>query len=124
MNSLAPIGATTILLVFLSIHFCVLFKLLPYSIVWGGRINSQKEMYPKQVISIAMTCTFLWIIIEKTRIVKGILSESALNILIWLMIVVFIFGTLGNLFSKNPVEKYLFSTLSILLTICCLFMVL
>ena len=117
MIHLAEYGLIFSLLAFLAVHLMVLFRVLPYSIVWGGRIKSDGEMLQKQSFAVAMTLFFTWVSLEKIASLSGLFSEQVLTVILWLMVAFFALGTFGNLFSKSKVEKYLFTTLSLVLVV-------
>lgn len=124
MVELAGIGLIGCLLVLLIIHSLVLARLLPFTIVWGGSLQSAQEMYPKQSLALGMTVLFLWVALESTLSWPGWLPAEAIPWLLWLMVGLFSLSTLGNILSKSPIEKYLFSFLSILMVTCCLILLL
>ncbi|MEO1713894.1 MAG: hypothetical protein AAFU60_11240 [Bacteroidota bacterium] len=124
MEVFAKIGLIGGLSLLLIIHSLVLVRLLPFSIVWGGTLQSAREMYPKQGLALGMTSLFLWVALESTLSWPGWLPAEALPWLLWLMVGLFSLSTLGNILSKSPVEKYLFSVLSILMVTCCLILLL
>lgn len=121
---IASKAVIALLATLLILHILILVKALPSNIVWGGRIQSDKELYKKQGISVALTMAFLWAAVENVYPFSGVLSYSSIRIVFWLMVAMFAFSTLGSFTSKNKVEKYLFSTLALLLTLCCLVVVL
>ncbi|MCW3094368.1 MAG: hypothetical protein JWP81_5437, partial [Ferruginibacter sp.] len=45
MISIAQLALLILLSLFLVLHFIIIIKLMPYNLVWGGRLKSDKEMY-------------------------------------------------------------------------------
>lgn len=43
MINIAQVGLLILLSMFLVLHFIILIKLIPYNLVWGGRLKSDKE---------------------------------------------------------------------------------
>ena len=52
MVNIAQYGLVLILSVLLVFHFLILLKIVPYNIIWGGRLKSNKEMYRFETVSI------------------------------------------------------------------------
>ncbi len=120
MASIAEIGVLSILSVFFLIHLAVLLKWIPYTLVWGSRLKTDKEMYRFEIVSLLLISIFLWVALERSNVVSGFLSDSILEIMYGIMALLFALNTLGNLVSKNRVEKWIFTPLAFLLTIFCL----
>jgi hypothetical protein len=86
-------------------HFLVVFQLIPYSIVWGGKLKSVSQMYLFEANSIIMGFLFLITILLKAKFLKWKISGKIVNIVLWFMFGLFILNTIGNLFSENNIEK-------------------
>lgn len=117
MAEVAQYGIIVLLSGSLIFHLLVLSKVIPYAIVWGGRINSEKEMIRFELISILVNLLLLFITVAYTKILHTTLPTYFLKIGMWLMVALFTLNTIGNLFSKNKFEKKVFTPITILLTI-------
>ena len=117
MATFAQYGLIFTLSGFLIFHFLVLFKIIPYSTVWGSRLKSDKEMYRFEIVSILLNSFFLIMLFVHSNILTISFSEIIMKIFFWTMSVIFTINTLGNMVSKNKLEKLLFTPLTILLTI-------
>lgn len=117
MVNIAQYGLILILSVFLVFHFLILLKIVPYNIVWGGRLKSDKEMYRFETVSILINFFFLFIISVHANIMIFSFSKIIMTIILWLIALLFTFNTLGNILSKNKLEQRLFTPITILLTI-------
>jgi hypothetical protein len=69
MISFAQYGLIIILAFFLVLHLLILLKVIPYNIVWGGRLKSVKEMYRFEIVSIIVNLLFLFIILIQSSII-------------------------------------------------------
>jgi hypothetical protein len=102
---------------FLILHLSILLKIIPYTMVWGSRLKSGKQMFVFEIISILVTTLFLVIILVQAKI----LIINAPNIVItyglWIMAVLFLINTIGNAFSKNKIEQRVFTPVTIILVI-------
>src|SRR5690554_810606 len=117
MITIAQYGLLIILSVFLIFHFLVLCKRIPYNIVWGGRIKSDIEMYRFEAISILINCFFLFTILVQSSVLTVDFPKNLVSILLWLMTILFLLNTVGNIISKNKIEKRVFTPITIILTL-------
>ena len=108
------ISMFSLILVF---HFLVVLGVIPYSIVWGGRLENTTQMYWFEANSILMTILFLFTVLLKAKLLKFNISEKLVNGVLWFMFVLFVLNTVGNLFSKNSLEKMIMTPQTILLAV-------
>jgi hypothetical protein len=117
MVNFAQYGLLIVLSLFLVLHICVLLKFIPYNIVWGGRLKTDTEMYRFEVISILMNLFFLFIILVQSSFLVIDFPKVIMNVILWVMTILFLFNTFGNITSKNKIEQKLFTPITIILTI-------
>lgn len=98
-------------------HLLVLIKVIPYKMVWGGRLNSDSEMFKFEFISLFINLFFIGIILVKAKIIELSVPDIILKSMLWIMFGLFCLNTVGNLLSKNKLEKLIFTPLTILLAI-------
>jgi len=116
------IAETSLVFIFilsLLFHFAVLFKLIPYDIVWGGRLKSLKDMYRFEAVSILINAVMLWIALQQASVIPQVFSNKIMGILFWIMCALFALNTLGNLASKSKVERLVFTPLTLIMSVCC-----
>ena len=95
-------------------HISVITQLIPYTIVWAGKLNSLKEMYVFEAFSILSVVFLLTLILLKQYYLKREIESKILNGILWLFIVLFALNTLGNLFAKTMLEKVVFTPLTLI----------
>jgi len=117
MITIAQYGLLLIFSLFLVFHFLVLLKVIPYNIVWGGRLKSDREMYRFEIISILVNSIFLILILIQSGILTYEFPQRIMTIMLWFMSGLFLLNTLGNLMSKNRMEKIYFTPVTIILTV-------
>ncbi|TGE25034.1 hypothetical protein E5K00_07500 [Hymenobacter aquaticus] len=113
--------AATCLLVLLSLlvlfHALILTGIVPYGIVWGGRLQSPAQMLAFETVSIGANLVLAgvagawaghWGAGRRTGWLRGAL---------WLMTALFGLNTVGNLLSVNPLEKHVFTPLTLVLAL-------
>lgn len=87
-------------------HICIMLRIIPYNIAWGGRLTNDNEMYVFETISILINVFLSWILLMKGDFVKFKFSENAVKIILWTFFGLFILNTIGNIFAKTNFEKF------------------
>ncbi len=110
--------ASTILIVLFSaalvFHFLVLGNVIPFEMVWGGRIHNREQLIGFEAFSIISNILFLIIILLKASVLKWNVSHKAVKIGLWVIFILFLLNTLGNLLSLNSTEKWIMTPLTAL----------
>jgi len=114
---MAQLGLLILLSLFLVLHFIILLKIIPYNLVWGGRLKSDKEMYRFEIFSILINLLFVIIILVQADFWMINIPNKIITYALWLMTGLFLLNTLGNVTSKNKLEQRLFTPITILLAI-------
>ncbi len=117
MITIAQFGLLILLSLFLLLHFSILIKIIPYNLVWGGKLNSIQEMYRFEIFSILINALFVIVILKQMSFLTIDIPKKVITYSLWLMTGLFILNTLGNAISKNKLEKRLFTPITILLAI-------
>lgn len=121
-----PTIKTSLNLVFIALsllfflHIAILVEILPYHFIWGSRLQNISEMRKMEGISIIVNIIFLLIISMRAGWIQSILSPRILQIGIGLMSILFLFNTIGNIFSTNLIERCFFAPLTLILSFACL----
>ncbi len=109
-----------LLFTMLIFHTLVSSGVIPYNIVWAGKINTAAEMRKLEVGSILVNVFALLIIVLKADYIKHKIPAKLLNAIIWLLAVLFSLNTIGNLFAESGFELYFFTLLTFILAVLCL----
>jgi hypothetical protein len=109
-----------LLIVVLLFHTLVLTGIIPYSIVWAGKISSVKEMRIFETVSIIINAFLIIILLLRSNYIQNRIPWRRLNVIIWVFIFLFGLNTIGNLFAKSKFELYLFTPLTFISAILCL----
>jgi hypothetical protein len=117
----ATIGLLSVVLLF---HTLIFVQVIPYRIVWAGKLNSVKEMRVFETISILINAFIILVLLLKANYIRNNISERLVNGIIWIFVIVFIVNTIGNLFAKTNFELYVFTPLTFILSLLCLRIVL
>lgn len=86
-------------------HSCILLKIIPYEITWGGRLQNDQEMYVFETASIAINLFLIWILLMKGDFVTYKFPVKVIHVILWIFVVVFTLNTVGNIFAKTFLEK-------------------
>lgn len=97
-------------------HLCLIVKLIPYNIAWGGRLTNDTEMYVYEAVSIFINLFFMAVVLMKGNYLKWRWNEKLINAILWIFFFIFILNTIGNLLSNSSFEK-LFSVVTLFLTL-------
>ncbi|TGK44117.1 hypothetical protein [Leptospira andrefontaineae] len=120
--------AAGLLLLFFScsiiFHTIIISGAVPFSIVWGGRLETSEQMIVFESISILLNAIFLMVIALDSKFIKLPISGRVVRITIWIMVVIFSLNTLGNIFSLNSTETTVFTPVTLVIALCSLALVL
>ena len=103
---------TGMLALVIAFHFLIFFKIIPFNIVWGGRLQSEQEMYMFEGVSIILNLLLIWILSLKAKNVK----RKFVDLTLWAFFILFSLNTIGNLFAHTNFEKY-FSILTLIFAV-------
>jgi hypothetical protein len=95
-----------LLLAVILFHICIIIKIIPYNIAWGGRLTNDSEMYVFETISILINVFLSIILLMKDNIIKYKFSNKVINVFLWTFFAIFVLNTVGNIFAKTIFEKY------------------
>lgn len=113
----ASLGILTLLSLVIIFHLLVLVQVIPYKIVWGGRLENDTQMIRFESVSIALNMIMLVVVAIYSGYLKWELHRRWLQLGCWVMVVLFSFNTVGNLFAIIDWERWIFSPLTFLLAI-------
>jgi hypothetical protein len=116
MKKTAFIGLVLIFGLTFIFHILVVIKVIPYTIVWGGRLKSDAEMYRFEFVSLGLNLLFTLIILVKAKVLAFRIRDSFVTLALWGMFGMFVLNTVGNILSENPLEKLIFTPVTVLLS--------
>ena len=115
MICIAQFGLLILLSLFLLLHFSILIKIIPYNLVWGGRLKSEKEMVRFEIFSILINSLFIIVILTQADFIKINIPNKIITYALWFMTGLFLLNTSGNAVSKNKIERLFFTPLTLFL---------
>ena len=96
-------------------HLAILTKIIPYDVIWGGRLNNDVEMYVFEGISILVNLLLCLVLLIKGEYLLKLIPTSVVNIILWIFFSLFGLNTIGNIFAETLFEKSL-SLLTLIFT--------
>lgn len=100
-------------------HFLIVFGTIPYKNVWAGRLKSREEMLRFESFSIILNVIFIAVVLVKANLINIKVPKKVINVLLWIMAIVFALNTIGNLFAIGSLEKFIATPVTFLLSIFC-----
>jgi len=117
MNSSVSVKSLVLLIsLVIFFHLAIVFQFIPYTIAWGGRINSLQEMYVFEFFSIVINLFLIAVLMMRGNYIKHFFSQKIVTLILWIYFLIFCLNTLGNLFAKTNLEKS-FSVLTLLFAV-------
>ena len=98
-------GSMIIIVAYCIMHLFILLKILPYTMVWGGKIESMETMYVLEGLALFIMLFLGTVLAMKNRIIKPIFTAKAIKWMLLVFSVFFILNTLGNLMAETNIEK-------------------
>ncbi|MEX0966878.1 MAG: hypothetical protein WD077_06545 [Bacteroidia bacterium] len=106
-----------ILVLVIGFYLLVLFGLVPYQVVWGGRLETAKEMYVFEFLSIVINLLIIAVVAMHAGYLKPLFSKKSLKILFWIFAILFALNTIGNILAENTWETIIFGPLTFFLSL-------
>jgi len=104
-------------------HILVFTGVIPYTIVWAGKLNSVQEMRVFETVSMAVLAINILVFLLKAGYIQNKIPAKILNWIIGLYALLFFVNTIGNLFAETAFEKYFFTPLTTVSAILCLLII-
>src|SRR4051794_33685030 len=115
------------LLVMLSLleifHLLILLRVIPFDYIWGGKLKGTSQMYLFEAISVVINSLMILVTAIHAGLIKSTIPPVIFKVALWLMFLVFMLNTIGNVTSENPFEKNVFTPTTVLLSFLCLIII-
>jgi hypothetical protein len=100
-------------------HVMVLIKIIPYEIVWGGRIKDPAQMPVYEAASILLNVIFEFVVAVRIGLLRIKFPPSVLTFSLWFMLITFLLNTLGNLLAESRTETLIFTPITLIIAVLC-----
>lgn len=91
-------GELTAIIVF---HMLIIIRIIPYEIVWAGKLKSVNKMYVFEMVSVFINILLFGVLFLKGNYIKHYINSKIINGILWFFIFVFALNTVGNLMAKS-----------------------
>ena len=98
-------------------HLLIVIGVIPYTIVWGGRLTNSAEMLQFETVSIAINLLIMLLIAMEAGYIRRIIPQKVIGIVLWGIFILFVANTVANLFSVTIFERIVFTPLTFLLAL-------
>lgn len=86
-------------------HVGVCLQWIPSTIAWGGRLQTNAELYVFEAISLAVNLFLMLLLARRAGWINGIVSDRMVRVGFFVFAGVFALNTLGNLLATTWVER-------------------
>lgn len=86
-------------------HLLIVVKVIPYHIAWGGRLQSDQDMYAFEAVSILVNVFLALVLCIKANYIKLKLPIKLINLMLWCFLILFLLNTIGNIIAVTAFEK-------------------
>ena len=117
MTGTAQYGLLILLCLFLLLHVIILLKIIPYNLIWGGRLKSDTEMYRFEIFSVLITALFIVVILAQANFWIINIPDKIITVALWIMTGLFLMNTWGNAVSNNKIERLAFTPVTVVMAI-------
>ena len=97
----------------------VFFDYVPIEFLWGGQMETKEELLQFEIISLVVNVFCVFIILIRSQFIKVSALLGFSRAVIWLLFLLFLLNTVGNLIAESTFEKF-FALLTVVLSVMCL----
>ncbi len=98
-------------------HLGVLLQLIPYTIVWAGKLNTIQEMYVFESVSIVLNLIFILLLLKRKSLFQKKNDSKFVRGIFLVFSILFFLNTIGNLFAQSWFELLTATPLTFVLAI-------
>ena len=95
-------------------HILILLSVLPGNMAWGGRTETTGTLIFLEVIAFIVTLLFAAIIAAKAGYLGSRRAKKLVSVAIWFVFGYFVLNIIGNLASTSPLERAVFTPVSMI----------
>ena len=95
-------------------HLAVITRYIPYTVVWGGRLENDEAMQLLESFSLFINIFLSILIMIKGGYLNIGVPMKLINIVLWIFVVLFSLNTVGNIFAATILEKLIFIILTLI----------
>ena len=100
-------------------HFLVLAEIIPYNIVWGGRLENLSQMRLFESVSIVISLIVIFVVAIKGGFLRAFVPGKLVNFVLWTLVVLFVLNTIGNVFAMTSLEAIIATPVTLISAVFC-----
>ncbi len=97
----------------------VFMDYVPIDFLWGGRMETKEQLLNFEIFSMGIMVFCLFTVIIRSKIIDIPQLLGISRIVLWVLFVLFVLNTVGNLLAKTNFERF-FGILTVILAFLCL----
>jgi hypothetical protein len=94
----------------------VLFDYAPVDFLWGGRLETAEELLRFEIVSFLISLVALFFVAIRVGLLHMERLQKAARVVMWLLFVLFLLNTIGNIVAESRFEKF-FAIVTIVLAL-------
>lgn len=111
-------GILTALMILLTVmHVLILFRVLPYDMVWGGQIKDEASAVPYETGALVVMLIFLAVVAIRVGYVGADRLKRSAAVGMWVVFAYFVLNAVGNFASAVSLENLVFGPVTIVLAL-------
>lgn len=107
-----------LLTLFSGFHILVLLEVFSTEMVWGSGLKTRSQVLRLESVALVISFLMIMVMLLYLRIWKFSGAKKIARVGLSVMMVLFAINSVGNLLSPNPVERFFFTPLTIIMTWC------
>jgi archaellum biogenesis protein FlaJ (TadC family) len=96
----------------------IFFNYVPIDYLWGGRMQTKEELLIFEIISMSVMGLCVWVVLVHAGKVKMPRLRGLATVILWILVVLFLLNTIGNIVAKTTFEKFFTIVTAILALVC------
>jgi hypothetical protein len=101
-------------------HTLIITGIIPFTIVWGGKLKTEAEMVRFEIISLSINIFLFLTVLMTLGYLRASIPSRIIRFVLWTFALLFLVNTIGNLFAETNLERWIFTPMTLVLSICCM----
>jgi hypothetical protein len=98
-------------------HSFVLLGIIPFDIIWGGKLKKYSEVMSLEIISIFINTMMLIVVLTRAKIITIGNHPVKIKVILYTMSILFGVNSIGNLLADTSFERFVFTPITLLFTL-------
>ena len=98
-------------------HSLVLLGIIPFDIIWGGKLKKHSEVMSLEIISIFINTMMLIVVLTRAKIITIGNHPVKIKVILYTMSILFGVNSIGNLLADTSFERFVFTPITVVLAL-------